>query len=59
MLNGGQQELDDYLAFLAGGCSKDPLELLKDAGVDMVSPEPIKTTLQRFQTLTEELDSLL
>ena len=59
VLNGGQQELDDYLAFLAGGCSKDPLELLKDDGVDMVSPEPIKTTLQRFQTLTEELDSLL
>ena len=59
VLNGGQQELDDYLAFLAGGCSKDPLELLKDAGVDMVSPEPIKTTLQRFQTLTEELDSLI
>ena len=59
VLDGGEQELTDYLSFLKGGCSKDPLELLKDAGVDMTTPAPVKTTLQRFQTLTEELDSLL
>ena len=59
VLNGGQQELDDYLAFLSGGCSKDPLDLLRDAGVDMSSPEPVTTTLARFKSLTEELDSLL
>lgn len=59
VLNGGQQELDDYLAFLSGGCSKDPLDLLRDAGVDMASPEPVATTLKRFGELTEELDQLL
>ncbi|MCO8120444.1 oligoendopeptidase F [Stieleria sp. TO1_6] len=59
VLEGGQAELDDYLKFLSGGCSKDPLDLLRDAGVDMASPEPVKTTLQRFKTLTEELDQLL
>ena len=32
VLDGGQQELSDYLSFLKGGCSKYPLELLKDAG---------------------------
>ena len=59
VLDGGQQELDDYLAFLSGGCSKDPLDLLRDAGVDMTSPEPVATTLNRFQKLTKELDQLL
>ena len=32
---GGQAELDAYLGFLRGGSSKDPLDLLRDAGVDM------------------------
>jgi oligoendopeptidase F len=59
VLAGGQQELDDYLSFLSGGCSKDPLDLLRDAGVDMTSPEPVATTLKRFRDLTEELDQLL
>ena len=59
VLEGGQTELDDYLKFLSGGCSKDPLDLLRDAGVDMASPEPVKTTLDRFKTLTEELDQIL
>ena len=59
VLEGGPSELDDYLKFLSGGCSKDPLDLLKDAGVDMTQPEPVATTLQRFKTLTEELDQLI
>ncbi len=59
VLQGGQQELEDYLSFLSGGCSKDPLDLLKDAGVDMTSPGPVKTTLERFEQLTKELDELL
>lgn len=59
VLGGGQQELDQYLAFLKSGCSKDPLDLLRDAGVDMESPAPVATTLERFKTLTEELDALL
>lgn len=59
VLDGGQQELDDYLSFLSGGCSKDPLDLLKNAGVDMSSPGPVATTLKRFQELTAELDQLL
>lgn len=59
VLGGGQEELDDYLSFLSGGCSKDPLDLLKDAGVDMTSPAPVKTTLERFASLTQELDDLL
>lgn len=59
VLNGGESELNDYLSFLKGGCSKDPLDLLKDAGVDMTSPEPVATTLAHFKSLTDELDRLI
>lgn len=59
VLDGGQAELNDYLSFLSGGCSKDPLDLLRDAGVDMTKPEPVAVTLQRFADLTTELDRLI
>ena len=59
VLEGGENELEDYLNFLKGGCSKDPLDLLRDAGVDMTSPAPVETTLRRFKTLTDELDALI
>jgi oligoendopeptidase F len=59
VLGGGKQELDDYLSFLRGGCSKDPLDLLKGAGVDMERPEPVETALSYFGKLVEELDELL
>ncbi|HEV2968607.1 MAG TPA: oligoendopeptidase F [Pirellulales bacterium] len=56
---GGPRELDDYLSFLKGGCSKWPLDLLRDAGVDMEQPEPVDTALEHFGKLVEELDELL
>ncbi len=51
--------LDAYLGFLRGGSSKWPLDLLRDAGVDLESPEPVATALTRFGELVEELDRLL
>ena len=59
VLNGGESELNDYLSFLKGGCSKYPLDLLRDAGVDLEKPEPVDTALSRFAELVDELDSLL
>lgn len=59
VLKGGDQELSDYLGFLQGGCSKDPLDLLRGAGVDMERPEPVETALAQFETLVGELDRLL
>lgn len=59
VVEGGQSELDDYLNFLHGGCSQDPLDLLKGAGVDMTSPIPVETALARFEFLVEELERLL
>jgi oligoendopeptidase F len=59
VLAGGKCELEDYLSFLKGGCSKWPLELLRDAGVDMTSPGPVETALAYFERLVGELDDLL
>ncbi len=58
VLGGGRSELDDYLGFLKAGCSKEPLDLLRDAGVDMESPEPLRIALARFEQLVRELDDL-
>ncbi len=57
--DGGKQELDDYLDFLKGGCSKDPLDLLRDAGVDMEKPTAVDGALKQFGKMVEELDALL
>jgi oligoendopeptidase F len=56
---GGKAELAAYQAFLQGGCSKWPLDLLRDAGVDLESPEPVATALTRFGDLVDELDGLV
>ncbi len=59
VLSGGQSELDDYFKFLRGGCSKDPLDLLRDAGVDMSSPAPVETALEHFNSLVQQLDDIV
>jgi len=56
---GGPKELAAYLTFLKGGCSKWPLDLLRDAGVDLEKPEPVATALTRFGELVDELGTLL
>ncbi len=57
--SGGRRELDDYLNFLSGGCSKDPLDLLRDAGVDMEQPAAVDGAMKQFADLVDELDALL
>jgi oligoendopeptidase F len=51
--------VDRYLGFLKGGSSKYPLELLKGAGVDMATPEPIQKALDVFKKLLDELETLV
>ncbi|MFI5380846.1 MAG: oligoendopeptidase F [Tepidisphaerales bacterium] len=59
VLHGGEPELKAYQNFLKGGCSKFPLDLLRDAGVDMEKSEPVDTALELFDRLVKELDGLL
>ena len=58
ILDGGEKELNDYLGFLSGGCSKSPIELLRGAGVDMESPEPVNQALELFGRLLDEMEEL-
>lgn len=59
ILKEGEPAVKDYLRFLSGGCSTDPISLLKIAGVDMNSPEPIENALKLFGELIDELDGLM
>jgi oligoendopeptidase F len=54
VLEGGKQELDDYMKFLASGGSRYPIDALKVAGVDMSSPKPVTEALRKFDQLVTE-----
>ena len=58
ILTEGQPAVDRYLNFLKSGCRKDPVSLLKDAGVDMASPKPIEDALKLFGELIDEMEEL-
>ena len=55
----GKPAVERYLGFLSGGCSKTPIDLLKGAGVDMTSPEPVNTALELFGKLLDEMEELM
>ncbi|MBQ2061728.1 MAG: oligoendopeptidase F [Oscillospiraceae bacterium] len=59
ILTEGAPAVADYKKFLSGGCSTDPISLLKIAGVDMSSPEPVNSALALFGELVDELEGLL
>ncbi len=59
VLNGGAKERDQYLNFLKSGGAKFPLDLLRDAGVDMERPGPVATAMKRFSALVDELEELV
>ncbi len=59
ILSEGQSAVKDYLDFLSGGCSRSPIDLLKGAGVDMTSPEPVDQALELFGKLIDEMEALM
>lgn len=59
ILEEGEPAVNRYLQFLKGGSSDYPLNLLKGAGVDMTSPEPIREALAVFKELLEEMEQLI
>ena len=59
ILKEGESAVKDYLNFLSGGCSKSPIDLLKGAGVDMTSPEPVEQALELFGELLDEMEALV
>lgn len=59
ILHGGPEKRDAYIGLLKGGCSKDPITLLRDAGVDMSTPDPVRRALSIFAEKTRTLKGLL
>lgn len=55
----GEGARDRYLKFLSSGSSLPPIELLKQAGVDMSKPEPVEAAIRHFDRLVDELFQLL
>ncbi|MBQ7778940.1 MAG: oligoendopeptidase F [Clostridia bacterium] len=59
ILNEGDEAVKKYLGFLSAGCSDTPIEILKKAGVDMATAEPIETALKTFEELLDEFEELM
>jgi oligoendopeptidase F len=56
---GGKKEQEDYLTFLKSGCSRYPIDILRSAGVDMATPQPVQATIALFRKLVGELEQLI
>ena len=59
ILREGEPAVRDYLHFLSGGCSADPVTLLQGAGVDLSTPAPIDAALDFCDKLLDEMQALL
>lgn len=59
ILKEGEPAVRDYMNFLSGGCSADPITLLRGAGVDMATTQPITEALQLFDELITEMEELM
>lgn len=59
VVTGGEIERHAYLNFLKGGCSRYPIEMLREAGVDMTSATPVQAAIQLFETRLIEMEQLL
>ena len=57
ILGEGKPAVDVYISnFLCGGCSKDPIDLLAAAGVDMSTPKPVEEALTVFEECLDQFE---
>src|SRR5712691_1756419 len=59
VLAGDKQATQKYLALLSAGGSKYPIDLLKDAGVDMTTSQPLQLTMQKMNRVMDEMEKTL
>jgi len=55
----GTKARDAFLGLLSGGSSKYPMDLLKDAGVDMATPVPFRTAMREMDAIMDDMERLL
>ena len=56
---GGTRARDAYLTMLSSGSSKYPIDLLKDAGVDMTTSAPFNAAMSEMNKVMDDIESLL
>jgi len=59
ILSGEPGAIESFIAFLKGGSSRPPLELLKGAGVDLTTPQPVNSALHKMGSTLEKLERIL
>ena len=59
VLEGEPGATQRYLKFISSGKSKYPIDLLKEAGVDMTTDEPLELTIKKMNHVMDEMDKLL
>jgi oligoendopeptidase F len=59
VLNGGRTESQRYMNFLKSGGSKYPLDTLREAGVDLTTPDPIRMAIHRFDEVVGEMEAIV
>lgn len=59
ILQEGKPAVDRYINFLKSGSSDYPLNVLKTAGVDMTTEEPVNNAMKLFSKLVDEMDKLI
>ena len=59
ILKEGAPAVEDYIRFLSSGSSNAPIEILKAAGVDMGTKEPVNQALQLFGELLDQMEELM
>ena len=55
----GRDATKRYIQFLSAGGSKYPIDLLKDAGVDMTTDQPLELTVRKMNRVMDEIEKLL
>jgi oligoendopeptidase F len=59
ILTGKPGAVDKYLTMLKAGGSQFPLDILKRAGVDLTTPEPVETTFGVLARMVDRMERLL
>ena len=52
-------QADAYLTMLSSGSSKYPIDLLKDAGVDMTTSQPFNAAIQEMNQVIDQIEAIL
>ncbi len=59
VLKGGAEDQKRYLNFLSSGCAEYPIDLLRNAGIDMMDAKPFEYVVEKMNRIMDEIEKLL